>query len=50
MRGAPTMVGRTAAAGDPASARRLWQASEEMTGIAFPASLGRQVTAETAHR
>ncbi|MFE7167867.1 oxidoreductase [Streptomyces sp. NPDC057616] len=36
MRGAPTLVGRSRAAGDPVAARRLWTASEELTGIAFP--------------
>ncbi|GGN52952.1 putative short-chain dehydrogenase/reductase [Streptomyces albiflavescens] len=36
MRGGPTLVGRSAAAGDPASARRLWTASEELTGVMFP--------------
>ncbi|MGW2391803.1 oxidoreductase [Streptomyces lydicamycinicus] len=44
MRGAPTLVGRTAAASDPASARRLWQASEELTGVTFPSPIGREVT------
>ncbi|MGJ5754868.1 NAD(P)-dependent dehydrogenase (short-subunit alcohol dehydrogenase family) [Streptomyces puniciscabiei] len=33
MRGAPTLVGRSAAAADPAAARRLWTLSEEMTGV-----------------
>ncbi|SFC93938.1 oxidoreductase [Streptomyces aidingensis] len=36
MRGAPTLVGRTRAASDPATARRLWTVSEELTGVAFP--------------
>ncbi|MBG0854216.1 SDR family NAD(P)-dependent oxidoreductase [Streptomyces spinoverrucosus] len=36
MRGAPTLVGRSAAAGDPAAARRLWSVSEELTGVTFP--------------
>ncbi|MDH6219002.1 oxidoreductase [Streptomyces pseudovenezuelae] len=36
MRGAPTLVGRSPAASDPATARRLWTASEELTGVAFP--------------
>ncbi|WP_435225797.1 oxidoreductase [Streptomyces sp. Tue6028] len=36
MRGGPTLVGRSAAASDPASARRLWMASEELTGVPFP--------------
>ncbi|MBK3523930.1 MULTISPECIES: oxidoreductase [Streptomyces] len=33
MRGNPTLVGRSAAASDPAAARRLWTASEELVGI-----------------
>lgn len=33
MRGAPTLVGRSAAAADPEAARRLWTLSEEMTGV-----------------
>jgi NAD(P)-dependent dehydrogenase (short-subunit alcohol dehydrogenase family) len=32
LRGGPTLVGRSAAASDPVSAVRLWQASEELTG------------------
>ncbi|MGV9246583.1 oxidoreductase [Streptomyces sp. NPDC003710] len=36
MRGAPTLVGRSRAASDPRSARRLWTASEELTGVVFP--------------
>ncbi|MFI6489292.1 oxidoreductase [Streptomyces sp. NPDC050564] len=36
MRGGPTLVGRSAAASDPASARRLWTASEELTAVMFP--------------
>jgi NAD(P)-dependent dehydrogenase (short-subunit alcohol dehydrogenase family) len=35
-RGAPTLVGRSAAASDPATARRLWTVSEELTGVTFP--------------
>jgi NAD(P)-dependent dehydrogenase (short-subunit alcohol dehydrogenase family) len=38
MRGAPTLVGRSAAASDPATARRLWTVSEELTGVTFPLS------------
>jgi hypothetical protein len=38
LRGAPTLVGRSRAAGDPVAARRLWTVSEERTGVAFPAS------------
>ncbi|WP_406493865.1 oxidoreductase [Streptomyces sp. NBC_01604] len=34
MRGAPTLVGRTPAASDAATARRLWTVSEELTGVA----------------
>jgi NAD(P)-dependent dehydrogenase (short-subunit alcohol dehydrogenase family) len=36
MRGAPTLVGRSAAASDTATARRLWTVSEELTGVTFP--------------
>ncbi|MBC2907979.1 oxidoreductase [Streptomyces cupreus] len=36
MRGAPTLVGRSAAASDAGVARRLWTASEELTGVACP--------------
>ncbi|MER5788111.1 oxidoreductase [Streptomyces sp. NPDC001980] len=36
MRGAPTLVGRSAAASDPAAARRLWTLSEELTGVRWP--------------
>ncbi|MEV8425638.1 oxidoreductase [Streptomyces niveus] len=35
-RGAPTLVGRSTAASDPATARRLWAVSEELTGVTFP--------------
>ncbi|MFF7976586.1 oxidoreductase [Streptomyces sp. NPDC007905] len=35
MRGAPTLVGRSAAASDPEAARRLWALSEELTGVAW---------------
>ncbi|MBO4252466.1 oxidoreductase [Streptomyces griseorubiginosus] len=38
MRGAPTLVGRSAAASDPSAARRLWTVSEELTGVTFPLS------------
>ncbi|MFD3688808.1 oxidoreductase [Nocardiopsis sp. NPDC058631] len=37
-RGAPELVGRSAAARDAASARRLWEVSEGLTGVAFPRS------------
>jgi NAD(P)-dependent dehydrogenase (short-subunit alcohol dehydrogenase family) len=36
MRGAPTLVGRSAAASDPEAAKRLWTVSEELTGTRFP--------------
>jgi NAD(P)-dependent dehydrogenase (short-subunit alcohol dehydrogenase family) len=35
-RGAPKLVGRTAAAKDADVARRLWDVSEELTGVRFP--------------
>lgn len=35
-KGAPTLVGRSAAASDVAAARRLWTVSEEMTGVVYP--------------
>jgi NAD(P)-dependent dehydrogenase (short-subunit alcohol dehydrogenase family) len=34
-RGAPTLVGMTKDAADPDTARRLWEASEELTGVKF---------------
>jgi NAD(P)-dependent dehydrogenase (short-subunit alcohol dehydrogenase family) len=36
-RGHPTLVGRTAAASDVGMAQRLWTASEELTGVSYPA-------------
>ncbi|MEU2268164.1 oxidoreductase [Streptomyces olindensis] len=36
LRGAPTLVGRSRAASDPLTARRLWRVSEELTGTSFP--------------
>jgi len=36
LRGAPKLVGRTAKARDADAARRLWELSEELTGVAFP--------------
>jgi NAD(P)-dependent dehydrogenase (short-subunit alcohol dehydrogenase family) len=36
MRGAPATCARSAAASDAAAARRLWQVSEELTGVTFP--------------
>jgi NAD(P)-dependent dehydrogenase (short-subunit alcohol dehydrogenase family) len=38
MRSAPALVGRSAAASDPSTARRLWTVSEELTGVTFPLS------------
>jgi NAD(P)-dependent dehydrogenase (short-subunit alcohol dehydrogenase family) len=35
-RGAPTLVGRTDAAQDGDVGRRLWEVSEELTGVRFP--------------
>jgi NAD(P)-dependent dehydrogenase (short-subunit alcohol dehydrogenase family) len=37
-RGHPTLVGRSAAARDADTARRLWDLSEELTGVRFPLS------------
>jgi NAD(P)-dependent dehydrogenase (short-subunit alcohol dehydrogenase family) len=36
MSGHPTLVGRSAAASDAGMAQRLWAASEELTGVAYP--------------
>jgi NAD(P)-dependent dehydrogenase (short-subunit alcohol dehydrogenase family) len=36
MRGAPQLIARSAAAKDPELARRLWSASEQLTGVRFP--------------
>lgn len=36
MRGTPALASRSAAASDPATARRLWTVSEERTGVTFP--------------
>jgi len=36
LRGRPRLVGRSDAAGDPALASRLWDASEQATGVHFP--------------
>src|SRR3954465_3592420 len=35
-RGNPTLVGRSGAASDADVARRLWERSEELTGVSFP--------------
>ncbi|NJQ05748.1 oxidoreductase [Streptomyces lonarensis] len=39
-RGAPTLVGRSRRARDAESARRLWTASEQLTGVTFPQCSG----------
>jgi hypothetical protein len=39
IRGVPTLVARSAAARDETAARRLWLASEELTGVSFPAAM-----------
>jgi NAD(P)-dependent dehydrogenase (short-subunit alcohol dehydrogenase family) len=36
MRGGAELIGRSKRAADPALAARLWEASERMTGVAFP--------------
>lgn len=38
MHGYPTLVGRSAQASDVTVARRLWEVSEELTGVEFPLS------------
>jgi hypothetical protein len=40
-RGAPKLVGRSAAAQDMDVARRLWDASEELTDVRFPPAVER---------
>ena len=35
-RGHPKRVGRTTFAGDEATARRLWERSEQLTGVLYP--------------
>jgi hypothetical protein len=39
-RGAPKLVGRTDPAQDADVARRLWDVSEELTGVRFPLGTG----------
>jgi NAD(P)-dependent dehydrogenase (short-subunit alcohol dehydrogenase family) len=39
-RGHPTLVGRSAAASAPATARALWERSEALTGVTFPLAPG----------
>ena len=36
MRGYPTLAGRSSASKDTETARRLWELSEELTGVRFP--------------
>jgi hypothetical protein len=36
MRGAPELIARSATAEDPDVARRLWAASEQLTGVRSP--------------
>ena len=36
MRGHPALVGRSGAAQDAETARRLWELSEQLTGVRFP--------------
>ena len=43
MRGHPTLVGRSKAATDEATARKLWERSEAMTGETFPREVGTAV-------
>ncbi|MET9391725.1 oxidoreductase [Streptomyces sp. NPDC006624] len=43
MRGAPALVGRSRAASDPVTARRLWRVSEELTGTSFPSASDRPI-------
>lgn len=40
MRGAPRLIDRSDAARDPDLARRLWDASEQLTGVRFPLRSG----------
>ncbi|EXF24691.1 dehydrogenase [Nesterenkonia sp. AN1] len=41
LHGSPSLVGRSARASDPVLAQRLWEASEELTGVRFGLDLGR---------
>jgi len=52
MRGKPKLVGRSKAARDEGVARRLWEVSEELTGVSFPlgtGGTGEQAGAATAN-
>ncbi|MBD3943890.1 SDR family NAD(P)-dependent oxidoreductase [Microbacterium sp. NEAU-LLC] len=42
LRGAPALVDRSAAASDSDVARRLWDVSEQLTAVGFPAALPRR--------
>jgi NAD(P)-dependent dehydrogenase (short-subunit alcohol dehydrogenase family) len=44
-RGAPKLVGRSKAARDAGVARRLWDVSEQLTGVRFPLGAGAGATA-----
>jgi NAD(P)-dependent dehydrogenase (short-subunit alcohol dehydrogenase family) len=46
MRGKPKLVGRSKAAKDTDVARRLWDLSEELTGVCFPLGAGSGAEAE----
>ncbi len=48
MRGAPTLVKPTRAARDPETARRLWEVSEELTGVHFAFAQGTAQAASSA--
>jgi NAD(P)-dependent dehydrogenase (short-subunit alcohol dehydrogenase family) len=43
-RGAPKLAGRSGAARDMDVARRLWEVSEELTGVRFPLGAGRSAS------
>jgi NAD(P)-dependent dehydrogenase (short-subunit alcohol dehydrogenase family) len=47
-RGAPKLVGRSAAAQDMDVARRLWDVSEELTGVRFPLGVRRSYSRSPA--
>ncbi len=42
-RGPAKLVGRSGAANDPETARRLWEVSEQLTGVRFPLAAGATV-------
>jgi len=47
-RGHPTLVGRSKAALDDDTARRLWDLSEQLTGVTFPLTSARSTPAAGA--